>query len=108
MSADSPRTVSRSPRTRSRIANGNALLPSDNRSMWARIMRDTLATLIAHCGGEDLISDTRRLAARRVAALEAELIFLEDKFATARAAGAEPPADALDLYGRLADRQRRL
>jgi hypothetical protein len=69
-------------------------------------MRDTLQSLEAHCGGE--FSETQRLAARRVSTLEAELIYLEDKFAQARAAGGEPDATQLDLYGRLADRQRRL
>jgi hypothetical protein len=40
--------------------------------------------------------------------LEAELVYLEDKFAQVRADGGEPAAAELDLYGRLADRQRRL
>jgi hypothetical protein len=43
-----------------------------------------------------------------VSVLESELTFLEEKFAQVRAAGGEPDAAALDLYGRLADRQRRL
>lgn len=46
--------------------------------------------------------------ARRVGTLEAELVFIEDKFAAIRAAGGEPDIATLDLYGRLADRQRRL
>jgi hypothetical protein len=46
--------------------------------------------------------------ARRISTLEAELVFLEDKFAAIRAAEGEPDASTLDLYGRLADRQRRL
>ena len=105
--ADSAPVAKRSPTTRSRIGNGSALLPNvDGRSLWARLMRDTLQSLEVHCGGE--FSETQRLAARRVSTLEAELIFLEDKFAEARAAGGEPDAAQLDLYGRLADRQRRL
>jgi hypothetical protein len=63
-------------------------------------------SLEAHCGGE--LSETQRLAARRVSTLEAELVYLEDKFAQARAEGREPNVVELDLYGRLADRQRRL
>jgi hypothetical protein len=94
---------------RSRIGNGSALLPSvDGRSVWARILRDTLGALASHCGGADLMSETTRLLARRVATLEAELIFLEDRFASVRTKGGEPQASDLDLYGRLADRQRRL
>ena len=94
---------------RSRIGNGSALLPScDGRSVWARVMKDTLAALALHCAGADMMSETMRLLARRVAVLEAELIYMEDGFATVRSAGGEPDPSTLDLYGRLADRQRRL
>lgn len=107
--ADGGGVAGKKPGARSRMPNANSLLPKqDGRTVWARIMRDTLASLIAHCGGDNFISDTRRLVARRVAALEAELIFAEDNFAQARADGGEPSPDMLDLYGRLADRQRRL
>ena len=94
---------------RSRIANGaGSMLPTtDGRSLWARIRRDTYRAIVVHCGG-DLISETQSLLARRVGTLEAELVFIEDKFASIRAAGGEPDAATLDLYGRLADRQRRL
>ena len=71
-------------------------------------MRDTLASLVVHCGGADEVSETKRLAARRVAVIEAELCFLEDKFAQLRAAGDEPDAAAIDLYARVANQQRRL
>lgn len=93
---------------RSSIANGKTLLPTASGcSIWARLMKDTLRQLIVHCGG-DLISETQKLAARRVSVLEAELIYLEDGFASVREAGGEPDPATLDLYGRLADRQRRL
>jgi hypothetical protein len=62
--------------------------------------------LETHCGGK--LSETQRLAARRVSVLEAELVFLEDEFAQARAHGCEPDPFKVDLYGRLSDRQRRL
>jgi hypothetical protein len=102
-------TDGRDRRVRSRVSNGSRLLPScDGRSTWARIMRDTFSSLVAHCGGADVISETRRLASRRTSVLESELCFLEDKFAKLRAEGSEPDASTLDLYGRLADRQRRL
>jgi hypothetical protein len=103
---DVPITKRRS-RIRSRIGNGSSVLPrSDGRALWARLMKDTLQSLQAHCGG--VFSETQRLVARRVSTLEAELIYLEDKFAQARAEGREPNVVELDLYGRLADRQRRL
>ena len=40
--------------------------------------------------------------------MEAELVFIEDSFAAIRAAGGEPDANKVDLFGRLADKQRRL
>lgn len=97
------------PTARCRVSNGSSLLPTvDGRSIWARLMRDQLAALIAHLGGADHTTETLRATARRAACLEAELVHLEDRFAQIRADGDEPDASALDLYGRLADRQRRL
>jgi hypothetical protein len=95
---------------RSRIANGGgSMLPTtDGRSLWARIRRDTYRAVVAMCGGESMVSETQSLMARRVGTLEAELVFIEDKFAAIRAIGGEPDVATLDLYGRLADRQRRL
>ena len=89
----------RSPLFRSRVSRGLDLLPDiDGRSHWARLMRDTLDALIAHCGGQDTISEPKRMMARRAACLETELIFLETKFATIRAEGGEPTlADGRDL-----------
>jgi hypothetical protein len=93
---------------RSRFANGNALLPhnANGSSVWGRIMRDTLS--IVHCGGPDVVSEPQKLMARRIAALEAELVYREDEFARIRAEGGQPDIWQVDLYGRLADRQRRL
>lgn len=94
---------------RSRIANGSMLLPkTDGRGVWARLMRETYQCLLVHCGGDGVVSETQRLIARRIGTLEAELVFMEDKFAATRAAGDEPNPASVDLYGRLADRQRRL
>src|SRR6516162_11359090 len=102
------RSRGRSHSFRSRITNGSALLPTvDGRSPWARLMRDTYRAVIQHCGGDGAISELERMAARRIGALEAELIHMEDKFATIRAAGGEPDAGSLDLYQRLANSQRR-
>jgi hypothetical protein len=88
---------------------GGSMLPTvDGRSLWARIRRDTIGAIIQMLGGADMVSETQSLMARRVGTLEAELIFIEDKFAAIRVAGGEPSPTTLDLYGRLADRQRRL
>ena len=94
---------------RARITNGNDVLPTvDGRSIWARIMRDTMGAMYLHCGGEDNISEPTRMLSRRVGAFEAELIHLEDKFARARAEGREPEHADLDLYSRMSSAQRRM
>lgn len=64
-------------RQRNRVFNGDTLLPtSDGRSVWARLLKETFRGLISHCGGDDIISETKRMSARRSATLEAELVFL--------------------------------
>jgi hypothetical protein len=94
---------------RSSISNGRTLPPTaDGNSIWARLVRDTLVNLVSHCGGAGVISETQKLAARRVSVLESELIHLEDRIALARQCGDEPDQNTIELYGRLADRQRRL
>jgi hypothetical protein len=94
---------------RSRLTNGVAILPTvDGRSVWARIMRDTLNAMLVHVGGEDYATEPQRMLSRRVAALEAELIFLEDGFARRRSEGGAPDTADLDLYSRMASAQRRL
>jgi hypothetical protein len=71
-------------------------------------MRDTMAAMVVHCGGQEHVTEPMRLMARRIAALEAELIHLEDRFASLRANDSMPEPAELDLYGRLAGGQRRL
>jgi hypothetical protein len=96
---------------RSKIANnsGSMLPTTDGRSLWARIRRDTYHAIVdSMLGGADQCSETQMLMARRVGTLEAELIHMEDEFAATRAAGGKPDPATVDLYGRLADRQRRL
>jgi len=106
--ANRRRKAAPSPAFRSRVTAGLNLLPSiDGRSTPARVMRDTFNAMLSHCGGEDHISEPRRLLARRVACLESELINLECKFAALRVEGSAPSAKSLDTYGRLAGQQRR-
>jgi hypothetical protein len=93
---------------RSAVTNGKMVPGMDGRSAYARIMRDTYSALIVHCGGPDMVSEPQRLMARRIAALEAELIERETAFVRIRAEGGQPEMWEVDLYGRLADRQRRL
>lgn len=94
---------------RSRISNGSELLPgTDGRSVWARLFRDLCEGLADHLGGADRMSEPERMTVRRAAALEAELVHLEAKFAECRAAGNAPDAADLDLYSRVTNTQRRV
>jgi len=63
--------------------------------------------MIVHLGGEDHVTEPQRMACRRIAVLETEMIHLEDKIGTLRAKGREPDAALLDLYARLGNAQRR-
>ena len=95
-------------RIRSKITRGTKLLPTvHEQSHWARIMRDTFDACISHCGGDGYVSELQRLQARRIAAMEAECVHLEDRIAQSRKAGEEPPASVVDLYLRAAAAQRR-
>ena len=99
----------RSPYFRSRVSQGLDLLPSiDGRSMAARVFKDTYLAMVAHCGGGDAVSETLRLMCRRAAAIEAECINLEARFALARHEGEQPTQTDLDLFSRLINTQRRV
>jgi hypothetical protein len=41
-------------------------------------MRDALDAMLAHCGGAAYASEPKRMQARHIAALEAELIYIDD------------------------------
>ena len=103
-----PTVTSKSAAHRARVTNGSKILPTvSGNSVWARLLRDTRDAMVAHLGGDAVVSETQRLAVRRVAAFEAELIYLEDKFAGLRHSGKEPEREDLILYNTLANGQRR-
>ena len=102
-------TKKKPPSHRARVTNGRRLLPTvDGRSIWARILSDTLEAMVTHCGGPDLISEPKRMASRRASVLEVELVHLEDRMARIRAEGGEPDPTILDLYSRMAGTQKRM
>jgi hypothetical protein len=70
-------------------------------------MRDVIASMMNHLGGEDYATEPQRMLVRRVAAFEAELVHLEDGFARARSEGRALDTADLDLYSRMASAQRR-
>lgn len=104
----SPEAPKRPKTHRSKITNGTRLLPTVHpQSVWARYMRDIYDSMMSHLGGSDYASEPRRLLARRIAVLEAELVHLEDEIGGERLKGCAPSGDRLDLYNRLASAQRR-
>lgn len=108
MTADTSTIDPQPGKGRARITNGSELLPTvDGRSTWARLFRDIVEAMAAHCGGSDRLSEPERMTARRVAAMEAELVYLEAGFAQSRADGKAPTASDLDLYSRISNTQRR-
>jgi hypothetical protein len=93
---------------RSRITNGRRLLPSVHpQSVWARLYRDTLDSMISHLGGHDYATEPQRMIARHVSVLDAELRYQADRIGRLRQDGKEPEHHQLDLYARLANSQRR-
>ena len=90
---------------RSRVTNGNALLPGvDGRSAWVRRAKDLIAEHVADLGGLDNTSAAERSLIRRASVLTVELERLEARFAAAR----EADPNTLDLYARTAGNLRRL
>src|SRR5215468_8117860 len=93
------------PKARSRITNGNSLLPNvDGRSCWVRRFRDLNALHLSDLGGEDRASEAEKALVRRIATLIVELERLEMCFAEA----GQATDHQLELYGRTANTLRRL
>jgi hypothetical protein len=94
-----------SPRQRSRISNGSALLPGiDGRSAWVRRCKDIIAAHLSDLGGEQATSEAERSIIRRASVMTVELERMEAGFANAGEASGED----LDTYARVAGNLRRL
>ena len=90
---------------RSRITNGNALLPFvDGRSTWARRLLDLVDLHTNDLGGADLLSTAEHSIVRRASCLTLELERLELKFLQQKGAN----ADQLMLYQRCSNSLLRL
>ena len=72
------------PTARSRLTNGRELFLGevDGRSREARRYRDVYAGLVAHLGGDDVVTDPRRHLAKRASALVVWTEVEESKLAT--------------------------
>ena len=95
------------PYSRSRVTNGQALLPGvSGRSTWARRLRD-LIQLHSADKGDDL-SEAEKAIIRRASVIQTECEYFEARFALLRDSGGTPAATDLDLYSRLTGQLRRL
>ena len=93
---------------RSRISNGQDLLPYvHEQSVWARTCRDSYAEILSDCGGADAVPFTVRSTAKHTAVLSVELDFLASKIGKIRQEGGEPEPHLHDLYTRLLNAERR-
>ena len=96
--------VTRPATVRSRATNGSSLFAQggDNRSAWARRLRDVLELHVSDLGGSDAISEAEKSIARRASVLTVELERIEAAFAEGKG---EP--GTLDLYQRTTNTLRR-
>ena len=99
-----PSEATRKQYARSRITNGRELLPGiDQRSTWARRMRDLVELHLADLGGLDNTSEAQRSLLRRISVLEVEAEYLETEFAKREASDKQ-----YDLYLRIVGVLKRL
>ena len=99
-----PSEATRKQYARSRITNGRELLPGiDQRSTWARRMRDLIELHVDDLGGLDNTSEAQRSLLRRISVLEVEAEYLETAFAQRNASGKK-----YDLYLRIVGLLKRL
>jgi len=77
--------------------------PDDQRSPWARRLRDIIELHVGDLGGPEALSEAKRSLTRRASTITIELERLESKFAVGRALDSD-----LDLYQRGANSLRRL
>jgi hypothetical protein len=67
-------SAARSPTTRSKVTNGNAILPgTDGRTAYVRRARDLIDLHLADLGGVDNASQAEQSIIRRIAILSVEL-----------------------------------
>jgi hypothetical protein len=96
------------PLRHSKVSSGSKLLPNvHEQSVWGRLFRDRYEGVMSHLGGKSEASELEHMVARRVALLDTELTYLDDKFGKLRAADEEPTPGDLDLYSRLTNTHRR-
>ena len=101
--SDSTAITTPSPTTRSRLTNGRDLFLGevDGRSREARRYRDVYAGLVAHLGGEDHASETKRHLAKRAAALIVWCEVEEAKLATGEMLDVQVYTTAVNALRRL-------
>jgi hypothetical protein len=90
---------------RSRLTNNTALLANvDGRTFWVRRYRDVVSLLLSDQGGEENVSQARKILASKAACLAIEL---ERRTAVIAETGEATNAQ-IEVYGRTANTLRRL
>ncbi len=103
MPSDSTAVTTPPPTTRSRLTNGRELFLADvdGRSREARRYRDVYVALVAHLGGEDHASETKRHLAKRASALIVWAEVEEAKLATGEKLDVQTYTTAVNALRRL-------
>ena len=103
MPNDSTAIATQKPTARSRLTNGKELFLGDvdGRGREARRYRDVYAALVAHLGGEDVVTETRRHLAKRASALVVWCESEESKLAAESELDIGPYTTAINALRRL-------
>lgn len=92
---------------RSAISNGSALFVErfDQRSAWARRLRDLISDHLSDLGGNEAVSQAEKVLVRRAAMLALQAELMEQRFALNE--GGEASAKQLETYQRVTNTLRR-
>ncbi|MEH2573478.1 hypothetical protein [Bradyrhizobium sp. AZCC 1708] len=92
---------------RSGVTNGSRLHLElrDNRSLWARRLRDLLALMVSDLGGVENVSEAEKSLVRRASMLTLQLELMEQKWAMK---DGEATEKSLITYQRVANSLRRI
>jgi hypothetical protein len=91
---------------RAAVSNGKGMIPDiDNRSAWARRLRDLVNDSVSDLGGYEMVSNAELILIRRAAMLALQLELIESGWAQN---GGEASPTQLDSYQRATGALRRL
>jgi hypothetical protein len=96
------------PIRRSKVSSGSKILPNvHEQSVWGRLFADRYTACLEHVGGKDEATELEHMVSRRIALLDTELTYIEDRLGRMRSLDQEPDAADLTLYSTLTNTHRR-